>query len=124
MDFIIDEAEVDGSIYPSDESDVSDNNESDSMSDCEENNESFYRKFDNRGEFNKFKNQIKNPVEEHQRQPSHYYEDDDLPEMFSPEDRDYVEFDNSADTKKRADDFKKTLQRFDNKSIKNHFFMQ
>ena len=122
MDFIIGEAEVDGSIYSSDESDVSDNNESDSMSDCEENNESFYRKFDNREEFNKFKNQIKNPVEEHQRQPSDYYGDDDLPEMFSPEDRDYVEFDNSADTKKRADDFKKTLQRFDNKSIKNHFF--
>ena len=42
--------------------------------------------------------------------------------MFSPEDRDHVEFDNSECTKERANNFKKTLQRFDNKSIENHFF--
>ena len=70
MEFIIDEAEVEEVIYSSDESDVSDNNESDLLSDYsdyEENNESFYRKFDNTEEFHKFKNQIKNPVEERQR---------------------------------------------------------
>ena len=69
MEFIIDEAEVEEVIYSSDESDVSDNNESDLLSDYsdyEENNESFYRKFDNREEFHKFNNQIKNTVEEHQ----------------------------------------------------------
>ena len=69
MEFIIDEAEAEKVIYSSDGSDVSDNNESDPLSDYsdyEENNESFYRKFDNREEFHKFKNQIKNPVEEHQ----------------------------------------------------------
>ena len=44
MEFIIDEAEVEEVIYSSDESDVSDNNESDLLSDYsdyEENNESF-----------------------------------------------------------------------------------
>ena len=66
MEFIIDEAEVEEIIYSSDESDVSDNNESDPLSDYsgyEENNESFYRKFDDREEFHKFKNQTINPVE-------------------------------------------------------------
>ena len=66
MEFIIDEAEVEEIIYSSDESDVSDNNESDPLSDYsdyEENNESFYGKFDDREEFHKFKNQTINPVE-------------------------------------------------------------
>ena len=66
MEFIIDEAEVEEIICSSDESDVSDNNESDPLSDYsgyEENNESFYRKFDDREEFHKFKNQTINPVE-------------------------------------------------------------
>ena len=66
MEFVIDEAKVED-FYSSDESD--NNNESDPLSDYsdyEENNESFYRSFDNREEFHKFKNQIKNPVEEHQ----------------------------------------------------------
>ena len=125
MEFIIDEAEVEEAIYSSDDSDVSDNNESDLLSDCsgyEENNESFCRKLDNREEFNKFKNQIKNPVEEHQRQTSDYYRDEDLPEMSSPEDRDHVEFDNSECTKERTNNFRKNLQLFDNKSIENYFF--
>ena len=122
MEFIIDETEVED-FYSSDESDS--NNESDSLSDYsdyEENDESFYRSFDNREEFHKVKNQIKNPAEEHQRQTSDNYGEDDLPEMFSPEDRDHVEFGNSECTKERANNFKKTLQRFDDKSIENHFF--
>ena len=42
--------------------------------------------------------------------------------MFLPEDRDHVEFDNSECTKERANNFRKTLQCFDNKLIENHFF--
>ena len=121
MEFIIDEAEVED-FYSSDESDNNESDPSSDYSDYEENNESFYRSFDNREEFHKFKNQIKNPVEEHQRQTSDFYGDDDLPEMFSPEDREHVEFDNSECTKERATNFKKTLECFDNKSIENHFF--
>ena len=123
MEFVIDEAKVED-FYSSDESD--NNNESDPLSDYsdyEENNESFYRSFDNREEFHKFKNQIKNPVEEHQRQTPDYYGDDDLSEMFLPEDRDHVEFDNSECTKESVNNFKKTLQRFDNKLIENRFFI-
>ena len=42
--------------------------------------------------------------------------------MFSPENREHDEFDYSECTKERAANFKKTLERFDNKSIENHFF--
>ena len=42
--------------------------------------------------------------------------------MFSLEDRNHVEFDNSECTKEIANNFKKTLQRFINKSIESHFF--
>ena len=86
MEFTIDKAEVEEVIYSSDESDVSDNNESDPLSeysDYEENSESFCRKFDNREQFHTFKNQIKSTVQEHQRRTSDYYGDNDLPEMFS-----------------------------------------
>ena len=87
-----------------------------------ENDESFYKSFDNGEEFHQFKNQIKNPVEEHQRSTPEFYGDDDLHETFSPEDREHVEFDISVGTKERADNFKKTLKRFEIDSIENHFF--
>ena len=87
-----------------------------------ENDQSFYRNFGNREEFHKVKNQIKNPVERHQKRKSDFYGDDDLPEMFSSENREYVEFDTSQCTKERASNIKKTLKHFDNESIENHFF--
>ena len=125
MEFIIDQADVsDNDLY----SDESTDNEGSTPSDDDfftdneeviENYKSIYREFNNREEFHKFKNQIKNPVEEHQNQTSDFYGDDDLSEMSSPGDRDYVEFDTTG-TKERANSFKKTLKRFDN--IENHFF--
>ena len=60
----------------------------------------------NREEFYQFKNQIKNPVEKHWKSALEFYGDDDLPEMFSPEDREHVEFDISSNTKERAANFK------------------
>ena len=111
MEFITDEAEVED-FYSSDESDNNESDPSSDYSDYEENNESFYRSFDNREEFHKFKNQIKNSVKEHQRQTSDFYGDDDLTEMFSPEDREHVEFDNSECTKERANNFKKKSRTF------------
>ena len=126
MEFIIDQAEVESNFYSSDESDNKRTPSDDFFTDDEEteaeNDQSFFRNFDNREEFHKFKNQIKNPVEEHQKQTSDFYGDDDLPEIFSPGDREYVEFYTSQCTKERANNFKETLRRFDNESIENHFF--
>ena len=122
MEFITDEAEVED-FYSSDESDNNESDPSSDYSDYEENNESFYRSFDNREEFHKFKNQIKNPVEEHQRQTSDFYGDDDLPEMFSPEDREHVEFDNSECTKERANNLKKLSSVLTMNQLKITFFI-
>ena len=125
MEFIIDEADVENDLYSDgsgNESTLSDNFFTDDEETMAENDESFYRSFDNREGFHQFKDQIKNPVEEHQRSTPEFYGDDDLPEMFSPEDREHVEFDISVGTKERADNFKKTLKRFEIDSIENHFF--
>ena len=117
MEFIIDEAEIENCLYSDESSDNESTSSDDFLTDDEEtvaeNDESFYRSFDNRKEFHQFKNQIKNPVEEHQRSiPELFYGEDDLPEMYSPEDREHVE------SKERAANFKKTLKRFE-----NHFFL-
>ena len=126
MEFIIDEAEVGSDLCSDESSDYESTPSDDFLRDDEEtvteNDESFYRSFDNREEFHQFKNQIKNPVEEHQRSIPKFYREDDLPEMFLPEDREHVEFDTSAHTKERANNFKKTLKRFESESIENHFF--
>ena len=125
MEFIIDEAEAENDLYSDgsgNESTSSDNFFTDDEETMAENDESFYRSFDNREEFHQFKNQTKNPVKEHQRSTPESYGDDDLPEMFSPEDREHVESDISVGTKERADSFKKMLKSFEIDSIKNHFF--
>ena len=126
MEFIIDETEVENNLF-SDESDneciSSDEFFTDDEETVAENDKSFYRSFDNKEEFHQFKNQIKNPEEEHKRSSiSEFYGEDDLPEMFLPEDREHVEFGASANTKERAANFKKTLKLFESESIENHFF--
>ena len=122
MEFIIDEAEVED-FYSSDESDNNESDPSSDYSDYEENDESFYRSFDNREEFHKLKNQIKNPVEEHRRSVPDFYGDDNLPEMFSPEDREHVEFDNSECTKERANNLKKLSSVLTMNQLKITFFI-
>ena len=127
MEFIIDEAEIANDLYSSDESDKECSSSDDFLTDdketVEENDVNFYRSFENREEFHKFKNQIKSPGEEHQKSETElFYGDNDLPEMFLPEDREHVEFDISDSTKERAGNFKKTLKCFKNDSIKNHFY--
>ena len=68
MEFIIDKAEVENNLF-SDKSDnkciSSDEFFTDDEETVAENDKSFYRSFDNKEEFHQFKNQIKNPVEEH-----------------------------------------------------------
>ena len=91
MDFIIDEAEVKEDFYSEDSSDNESKQSVDDFlaSDIEEeieNDASFYRSFDNREEFHQFNNQIKNPVDETKRSEGEFYGEDDLPEIFLPED--------------------------------------
>ena len=73
---------------------------------------SFYRTFDNKEEFSNFENQIKNPVESSERSEKNYYGEDDIPELFAPENRKTVNFHSFSKDKKRALDFKKSLRCF------------
>ena len=73
---------------------------------------SFYRTFDNRKEFSTFKNQIKNPVEASKRSEGNYYKEDDMPELFAPEQRGDVKFHTFQNDKEKALNFKKSLQCF------------
>ena len=73
---------------------------------------SFYRTFDNRKEFSTFKNQIKNPVEASKRSEDNYYKEDDMPELFTPEQRGDVKFHTFQNDKEKALNFKKSLQCF------------
>ena len=121
MDFIIDEAEISDGSY-SELSDREDELSSaddfiESDNDNIGNDETFYRRFDNT-----FKNQMKNPVDVYVRSEGDYYGEEDQHEMFFPEKRDQVEYHCFENYKERAADFKKTLLRFSDESIENHFF--
>ena len=82
---------------------------------------SFYRTFDNREIFSNFENQIKNPVESSERPEKNYYGEDDLPELFAPENRKTVNCHSFSNDKNRALDFKRSLRCFVPKQ-ENQFF--
>ena len=73
---------------------------------------SFYRTFDNREEFSAFENQTKDPVESSKRSEKNYYGEDDLSELFAPENRKKVNLHSFSNDKEKAINFKKILQCF------------
>ena len=87
LEFSNDEMECDSSSPSSDEEDFIEDECSEEVNEC-----SFYRSFDNREEFSRFKNQIKNPVQVSQRSEDNFFGEDDLPELFDPEQRKDVNF--------------------------------
>ena len=104
MDFILNEAikDNDFKLVFSDESDGELFEEevgeelnfiNDTIEEEETQDESFYRKVDNQPL--KFLNQTRNFTEVLQNEDHEYYGDDDLPELFNPENREEVEFDTS-----------------------------
>lgn len=123
MDFIIHEAEVSDEIY----SENSDCSEDESVfddfikQDCNEEIDSatLYRNFENR---QRFQNQQKNIAEEIDKDEKLYYGEDGQPEMFAPEDSEHIEFHSFNNYKKKAEEFKRMLLRFENISVENHFF--
>ena len=115
MDFTLNEAEVETDSLKFD-SDDEDEMECDSTPLSEdvhiEKNPTFYRTFDNREEFANFENQTKDPVKSSKRSEKYYYGEDDLPELFAPEDIKKVEFQRFSNDKERALNFKKSLRCF------------
>ena len=80
---------------------------------------SFYRSVDN-NERVKFSNQTRNPDKVVNELKDECYGEDDMPELFDPENREDVEFDSFDNYLDKSQIFKNSLLRFDN--IDNQFF--
>lgn len=101
MDFILNETEVANDVFklvfPGDEIESADSSTAedemfivDSDQEEEEEDRSFYRNFDNKEKYHRFTNQTKNPAEVVKE--TEYFGEDDLPELFDPEDREEINF--------------------------------
>ena len=80
--------------------------------------ESFYRKVDNQPL--KFLNQTRHFNEVIQDSYQEYFGEDDLPELFDPENREEVEFDFSEKNQSKSSKFRDSLLQFEN--VDNPFF--
>lgn len=81
---------------------------------------SFYRSFENREEYPRFRNQTKNPVEVAKEPEAEYFGEDEMPELFDPEERENVTFDSFKSDRDKATKFKQSLVCFPD--AENHFF--
>ena len=81
---------------------------------------SFFRSLNNKEERVKFPNQTRDPEEVVEESDEDYFGEDDMPELFDPENRDEVEFDSFIKSLDKSQVFKKSLLRFSD--VDNHFF--
>ena len=127
MDFILNEAIEEDNEFKlvfSDESEgeLSEEDEElnfiDDTAEEEQQDQSFYREVDNQPL--KFVNQTRNFNEVIQESHQEYFGEDDLPELFDPENREEVEFDYSERNQSESSTFKNSLLHFEN--VDNPFF--
>ena len=82
---------------------------------------SFYRSVNIKNEQVNFHMQIRNPEEVlNEIKGDEFYREDDMPELFDPENRDEIEFDSFEESSTKSQAFKKSLLRFEN--VDNPFF--
>ena len=93
-------------------------NSIDDTAEEEQQDQSFYREVDNQPL--KFLNQAKNFNEVIQESHQEYFGENDLTELFDPENREEVEFDYSERNQSRSSKFKNSLLHFEN--VDNPFF--
>ena len=126
MDFILNEAIEEDDEFKlvfSDDSEEEFSEEKLNFIDDDEGEEqeeaSFYRSVDNNEQV-KFSNQTRNPDEVVGESEGEYYGEDDMPELYDPENRKDVEFDSFDNFFDKSTIFKNSLLRFDN--VDNQFF--
>ena len=73
----------------------------DSLNEKEE-DESFYRNLNNRADYPRFANETRNPIEVVNEPVEEYHGEDDMPELFDPENREEVNFDLFASDYEKA----------------------
>ena len=127
MDFILNEAEVEGSdfklVFSDDEEDMlttSDDRQFIDDSDKQAEDRSFYRDINNREHYPRFINQTRDPVEAVNEPAEEFYGNDNMPEMYDPEKREDIDFDLFDTDHDRAISFKNSLVCFSD--VENHFF--
>ena len=81
---------------------------------------SFYRSFENWEEYPRFRNQTNDPVKAAKEPEAEYFGEDNMPELFDPEEREDVTFDSFESDSDKATKFKQSLVYFSN--VENHFF--
>ena len=119
MEFILDEAEDNTSMLQfsdEDKEEVPDNKY------IPEEGVSFYRERDpqNFNDNPKFHGQTRNPIEAIFSDTESYFGEDDQPELFTPEDREAVDFDKFKGFEKSVENFLKSLLKFE--GVNNHIF--
>ena len=93
----------------------------DSIIEDEQEDQSFYKNLNNREENVNFSKQTRNPIEVvHEEEPD-YFGEEDMSELFDPEDREQVDFDLFDSSSDRSMKFRESLLRFSN-DIENQFF--
>ena len=127
MDFILNEAEVEGRdfklVFSDDEEDMlttSDNRLSIDDSSEQAEDRSFYRDISNREHYPQFLNQTHDPVEAVKEPAQEFYGGEDMPEMYDPEKREDIDFNLFDTDHDRAMHFKNSLVCFSD--VENHFF--
>ena len=125
MEFILDEAEDDGSTLQfSDEDEEMPSDMSNFIDDSNipEESISFYRERDplNVNDYPKFHGQTRDPIEAIFSDTESYFGEDNQPELFAPEDRQGVHFDRFKGFEKSAENFLKSLLKFED--VDNHLF--
>ena len=68
---------------------------------------SFFRSLNNKEERVKFPNQTRDPEEVVEESDEDYFGEDDMPELFDPENRDEVDFDSFINSLNKSQAFKK-----------------
>ena len=127
MDFILNEAEVEGSdfklVFSDDEEDMvttTDDRQFIYHSGKQAEDRSFYRDINNREHYPRFINQTRDPVEAVNEPAEEFYGDDDMAEMYDPEKREDIDFDLFDLDHDRAMRFKNCLVCFSD--VENHFY--
>ena len=127
MDFILNEAEVEGIdfklVFWDDEEDMrttADDRQFIDNSSKQAEDQSFYRDINNREHYPRFINQTRDPVEAVNEPAEEFYGNDNMPEMYDPETREDIDFDLFDTDHDRAISFKNSLVCFSD--VENHFF--
>ena len=127
MNEAIEEREGDFKLVFSDDSEEQYSEEEDEMFICDESDDedgdqdaSFYRSLNNKEEQVKLVNQTRNPEEAVQEPDNECFGEDDMPELFDPENREEVEFNSVENSSNNSQAFKESLVCFGN--VDNHFF--